>query len=200
MNKEEYENYQAQEALQNQNIEGQRITGMYPQQSYEQIQQGQAILVEQTNPSRVVEDILLRLKGKTKDSNGNLIKFSEPKMNDKGISDIWFILESIVNDNARLTNLEPQNISKMMEQISDDLVDMLTLNWKIYGIKRKTDLDFINNCVLMNVFFILNRAKGQNEKNWLGRISFENLSNNATKIPNYNSGSGGGSFLSKIKL
>jgi hypothetical protein len=43
----------------------------------------------------------------------------------------------------------------------------------------KGNLDFVNNCILGNLFFILNRAREQNEKNWLGKMSFENLHPNS---------------------
>ena len=58
-----------------------------------------------------------------------------------------------------------------------NLVKSFSLNWKKYGIKDKTDLDTINNSILVNIFLALKRAEGQGEKNWLSKISVENISN-----------------------
>ena len=75
------------------------------------------------------------------------------------------------------------------------MVDDLSLNWREYGIKKKTDLDTINNSVLFNVYLALKRAEGQNEKNWLSKISVENISNNS-RLPNMRKEG----FWSKFKL
>lgn len=168
------DHYYAQSELQRQQSESQQA--MYAPQLAEQIQQAQAILVEQTNPTKIVNDIMLRLRGKTKLPNGNEVVVGKPKMNDKGIEAMWFILESHINQNVILSHLEPEEIGKIMMSLQDDLVDDLSLNWKTYGIQQKTDLDTINNSVLVNIFMALKRAEGQNEKNWLGKISIENIS------------------------
>ena len=173
MNQEEY-NYQAQEALQQQNLDAN--TTMYAPQLQEQMQQSQAILVEQTNPKKIVNDILLRLRGMEEKFDGTVVKVSKPKMNEEGIQNFWFILESHINQNVILSHLDIAEIRSLMECISDDLIDDLSLNWKKYGIEKKTDLDTINNAVLVNIYLSLKRAQGQNEKNWLSKISIENIS------------------------
>ncbi len=61
MNQEELEHYKAQVEINRNQQEAQ--TGQYAPQMFEQMQQSQAVLVEQTNPKRIVEDIMLRLRG-----------------------------------------------------------------------------------------------------------------------------------------
>jgi len=185
--------YSAQEILNRQEIEAQQ--GMNAPQIHEQMQQQQAILVEQTNPRRVVEDIMLRLRGRKKNPDGVEIKIGESKMNDVGIKEIWFKLDSFINQNVILSHLNEREISKLMEFLSRSLVVDLQLNWKEYGITKKTDLDAINDTVLGNIYLALKRAEGQNEKNWLGKISIENISG----APRIKSIKGGG-FLEKFKL
>lgn len=174
MNKEDFEHYLAQGALQQQNIEGQQV--LSAPQLLEQAQQNQSALVEQTNPKKVVREILLRLRGKEELPDGTLSKIAEPKINALGQDEIWFILDSHINQNVILSHLEEKEISQIMDIIQNDLVDNLTLNWKDYGIKKKTDLDTIQNSILVNIYLALKRAEGQNEKNWLGKISVENIS------------------------
>ncbi len=66
------EEYQAQEALQRQQNEAQQ--SLYAPQLQEQVQQAQAVLVEQTNPKAVVHKIMLRLQGKEEQPDGTVIQ------------------------------------------------------------------------------------------------------------------------------
>ena len=68
MDQENYEQYQAQEALNRQQIEGQQ--GVYVPQIAEQIQQAQAIIIEQTNPNKIVKEIMLVLRGEEENAKG----------------------------------------------------------------------------------------------------------------------------------
>jgi hypothetical protein len=183
MNQEDLENYQMQEALQRNQLDTQ--TAINSPQMFEQMSQNQAIMVQETNPRKIVEEIMLRLRGIEKKSDGTLVKVTEPKMNEYGLGRIWFVLQSHINQNVILSHLVIEEIRPLMTALSEDLVDSLALNWKDFGIKNKTDLDDINNAILINIYLALKRAEGQNEKNWLGKISIENIS--------------GGSNLPKMK-
>ena len=193
MNPQEKEHYQAQQSMQSQEIEGSQMA--YAPQLHEQIQQAQAILVEQTNPKKVVESIMLRLRGLRKNPNGTETQIGDPKMNEVGIKEIWFKLDSFINQNVILSHLDKGEISKLMEFLSKSLVLDLQLNWKLYGITKKTDLDAINDTVLLNIYMALKRAEGQGEKNWLGKISVEQISG-APRFP----GAKKESFWSKFRL
>ena len=189
----EFEHYQMQDAMQQNQMSDQR--GMMLPQMFEQVQQAQAVLVEQTNPNKIVEQIMLRLRGLRRKEDGSLIRVAEAKLNKVGQENIWFILDSHINQGVILSHLVKDEIANMMHVLSDDLVDDLTLNWREYGIKVKTDLDVINNSVLCNIFLALKRAEGQNEKNWLGKISIENITNQP-RLPLLKKEG----FLSKFKL
>lgn len=173
MDRETYEQYQMQGQLQQQQLDANQ--SMYAPQMQEQVQQNQAVLVEQTNPRKIVEDIMMRLRGVEKRIDGSMVQVATPKLNQTGIENIWFILDSHINQGVILSHLEKRDINNMMDAIQEDLVDDLSLNWKIYGITKKTDLDTINNSILYNIYLALKRAEGQNEKNWLGKISVESI-------------------------
>jgi len=174
MEREQYEHYQMQDALQQRQMDSQNLA--IAPQIYEQTQQAQAVLVEQTNPKKIVRDIMLRLRGLEEQPDGTFSKIADPKVNKIGQEKIWFILNSHINQNVILSHLDKGEISNIMDCLSNDLVDDLSLNWKTYGITLKTDLDVINNSILTNIFLALKRAEGQNEKNWIGKISVENIS------------------------
>jgi len=173
MDKELMEQYEMQSLLQDKAMQSQ--SQAFAPQLFQQIQERNAVLVEQTNPKKIVKDIVLRLKGMEIQPDGQEVQVSVPKMNKKGIEKMSFILESHINQNVILSHLESDEIKSLITTLGDDLVDSLALNWREFGIQDKTDLDDINNSILMNVFFSLKRAEGQNEKNWLGKISVESI-------------------------
>jgi hypothetical protein len=180
MNQEEFDNYLLQSDLQKQNNEYEG--SLNAPQLMEQLQNTQAILVESTNPKKVIEEIILKLRGLNKLTDGRLVKEGREMMNKEGIDQVKFILNSHINQNVILSHLEEEQIKRIMLRISDSLIDDFTLNWRAYGIKNKTDLDVILDAILLGIYYSLNRALGQNEKNWLGKITLENLSS-GSRLP-----------------
>jgi len=186
MNKELYENYEVQQALQQEQLNYQQV--LNAPALHEQMQQNQSALVEQTNPKKVIRDIILRLQGLEEKPDGELRTIAEAKLNKCGIDNIWYILDSHINQNIIFSHLDSKEIKNIMNQLQKDLVDDFTLNWKEYGIKKKTDLDIINNSILVNIYLAMKRAEGQNEKNWIGKISVENISSNSKQLVNKKEG------------
>lgn len=193
MQPEQYNEYEAQSALMQDQTEGN--LGLNSPQLLEQVQQSQAVLVEQTDPKKVIKEIMLILRGLEEQPDGKLVRVTEPRMNEAGLEAMWFWFKSHVNQGIILSHFDEGQINNFIEVIQNDLVDELGLNWRIYGIKTKTDLDVINNAMLMNIHSALCRAKGQNEKNWLGRISIENIRGGERPMPSRRD-----SFWSKFKL
>lgn len=180
MDKPTYEHYQMQQGLQQQNTDAQ--AALYAPQTFKQQDENRAVLVDQTNPDKVVETIILSLKGLKKDMYGQIVKYREPVMNDLGIGDMEFLMRAVVNQNTILSHLDEQRINNIILRLGKDIVDALSLNWKEYGIKDKALLSFIDSSILIPCYMALQRAWEQNEKNWLGKISVENISN-APKLP-----------------
>lgn len=174
---------------------GESQAALYAPQLHEQLQQTQAVLVEQTNPRKVVKEIILRLQGLEEMPDGTIRKWGEPIMNQQGVEKIKYLLESYINQNTILSHLDENQIRKIIITVGNDLVDDLTLNWKLYGIINKNDLDTINDTILINIYNALNRALGQNEKNWLGKITMETLTSGSRIQPPKKEG-----FWSKLKL
>ena len=190
MNEKESMEYEAEQA--SSNIAQQNMP--YAAGMFEQHQQQQAILVAQTDPKRIIKDIIFRLQGIEEMDDGQRVQIAEPMLNKEGIENIRFLLHSHINDNVRLSRLEASDIANRMKILGDDLVISLALNYHKWGIKKETHRDDINNAVLCNIFDVLKRAEGQNEKNWLGKISVESIAG-GNKPP----GNKGG-WLDKLKL
>lgn len=185
-------NYNYQSALTEQQIAAQREINAMQMQENKQVVQ--AALIEQTNPLRVLEDIELKLKGKRKDYTGQVISWGEPIMNEMGINRMIFILSSVVNQNTILSHLEDKEINRLIIKIGDDIIDDLTLNWEIYGIKDKILLDYVVDALVIPSFMSLKRALEQNEKNWLNKTVVESITS-SPRMPMQNKES----FLSRFK-
>lgn len=195
MEKERLEEFQAQAALQQRDRDAANM--VYAPQIADQQQYQRAILVEQTDPRRTLEEIELRLKGYEKRSDGTLARRGDPLMNETGINRILFIMGSVINQNTILSHLETREISNIMEHLSCDIIDDLTLNWKQYEIADKIMLDYIVDSIVITSFMSMKRALEQNEKNWLGRVSLEMISPFG-QLPEKTSGAAG--VLQKLKL
>lgn len=173
------ENYKAQEALQQQHIEAEQ--GMNAPAIVQQQQQIQAALVEQTNPSHLLEEVELKLRGYRKKWDGDFEKITEPLMNNKGIGRMLFLLSCVVNQNTILSHLEKEEIGRLICQIDKDIVDDLVMNWREYDVKDKMLLDHIVDAIIIPTFMALKRAWKQNEKNWLNRAVVESI-NTAPRV------------------
>lgn len=174
--KEVYPTAIAQQTLQQQQIAAQM--GMRGMEMHQQMQENQAILVEQTNPSKLIDELILQLQGKRKLPDGSIQQvLKEPLLNEYGIERAWFYASTIVNQGTTLSHLEEGEAGNLIVPYANDLGDELAMDWKKWGIKDKSWLGSIKKAITYRCFFALRRAEGQNEKNWLGKISFENLSN-----------------------
>lgn len=189
-----HEEYNVQSALQQQQIQQQQ--GLQAPLIFQDRQQVQATLVEQTNPIHVVEDVRMKLMGFWQKPNGKYERLTDPIMNNFGIGRMLFYLSCVVNQNTILSHLQTEEIGKLIIKLSDDIVDDLVLSWKEYGIKDKIMLDHITNAVLFPAFMALKRAWSQNEKNWLNKIVVESIS---TGTPRYMPEKKEG-WLSKFKM
>jgi hypothetical protein len=155
----------------------------------------QAAILEHTDPVRILEEVDLKLRGMHVRSDGKVSELTEPLMNDKGVNKILLILSSVVNQNTILSALEDAEIGKLMIQVSDTIVDDLTMNWKEYGIKDKNLLDVVCDTVLIPSFTALKRALRGGERKFLGTTTVENISSGLKMPPQKKEG-----FLSRFKL
>lgn len=182
--------FNAQAALQNQNIDGQRSFNLMSQRNENQL--GQAAILEQTNPNHILYDLELKLRGKRIDYKGHIID-GAPIMNELGVNRMMAFMSCIINQNTILSSLEDKEISNIIIRIGDDIIDDLTLNWEDYGITDQIMRDFIVNMILIPAFMSLKRAHHRNEKQWIGRSVIESISS-SPKLPTEHK-----SFLSRFK-
>ena len=180
-------------ALQKQEIEGnQSVNAPYMQQQNQQVQ---AALVEQINPDKILDDLELRLRGYKRKYDGTLVKSGLPLMNDNGVMAMVAYTSSVVNQNTIMSAYKKEQISKLMTQFMEVLVNDLTLNWREYGIINKSYLDLIANMIMNCVFPAYNRALEGGERRFLGTTTIENIST-APRMPQMKKEG----FLSRFKI
>lgn len=192
MDRQIYDQYQAQSALQSEGLQAQ--TSMHLPELQQQVQQIQAVLIDSLDPKKIVTRILLEFQGLEETEGGKYKRIGEPIMNDIGIADLRYILRSLINQHITMTWLDEPRIRSIMEEFQRDLVYKIGLNWKRWEMK-KADKDLVNDVILMNVYATLNRALEKNEKNFIGRIVMEMLMPGKGVQPPKKEG-----FLSKFKL
>lgn len=193
MDDEYYRQYQYQSALQKQMGESQAVP--YAPQLQEQVMQAQAVLVAQTNPDKVLKEIILKLRGYREDFEGKYVCEGPQLMNNQGISFIRFVLSTILNQSTVLSHLEDQEIDRLIIYLHDNICRDLAKNWRNYDVSDRETLNHIEGAVIIPALLALKRALEQNEKNWLGRITVENIQGKPDIKPNK-----GGSWYDKIKL
>lgn len=157
--------------------------------------QAQAILVSQTNPDKILKEIILRLKGQREDYEGKYIREGPPLMNEQGIARIKFIFSSFLNQNTVLSHLEDKEIDRLIVYLHENIIRDLAKNWRNYNVSDRETLNHVEAAVVVPALLALKRALEQNEKNWLGRITVENIHGKPDVRPNK-----GGSWYDKIKL
>jgi hypothetical protein len=168
-----YDQGKIQEAL----IEkqGEEQQKLYLPQLQQQIQENQAAVISQTDPKKDVYELLMEFRG-MEEVNGDIKQIREPLMNEIGLKRISQILRPLMINTIRFTRLKERTIKNFTFQIVDDLTYDIGENWREYNINDRSACDHIINAIAILVFSMLSRAEDQNEKNWAGKIVFENLS------------------------
>lgn len=203
MNREDYEQYAAQIAGQKEVIsaQGEESLKSFLPTLHQQMQEHQAVVIEQINPRKVVNEVILELDGKEVDLKGDIIQVSKPYVNGVGLRNIKLIMRSVINQNIVLSSLVEKDVERLMIRLADDLAFDLALNWREYGIKNRNICNTVMNIVLFNSYSALKRSQDRNEKRFLQGISFESI-NGASQAAKKGKSSGGTweSFASRLRL
>lgn len=126
-------------------------------------------ILQLTNPENEIQKIELMLKGKRLDFNGNEVANGEPLCNEKGVRAIVGLLESTMNQDAIMSDLEEKKIDAIIDFLGDTLIKVLLRNSKDYGIKSDSTRDKIHYMVVVAALVTLHRANmGGERRFWKG--------------------------------
>jgi len=126
-------------------------------------------IVVMTNPSGELRKLELTLKSMVEDSKGNFRIIGEPLMNELGVNSVLGQVQSIVNRNTIMSNLDNHEVSALMEFVGDTLARDLMMNRETYGIKSSASRDKIYFSSLSSAFVVLKRGFEEGDKRfWKG--------------------------------
>jgi len=181
----EYDEYRMQIEGQKEMTKAQSEESMkqYLPTLHQQMQDSQAVIINEINPRKVVEEVILILEGKSKDEYGNVVSLEDPYINKNGLNMIKILMRGVVNQNTTMSALNGKEINRLMIYLSENLAEDLAVNWKHYGIKNRDSCDLIMNIILTNCYTALKRAEEKNEKGFLKGIAFENVNSNSSYKP-----------------
>lgn len=113
----------------------------------------------QLDSSDIIELIEHYLKGEVWDhSKEQYIKKFEPIVNENGFNSIMNFLVSRVNRIFSTTNIDEKEIYMMIRTLRFDLIDLLEMNWKNFGLK-KSNLSPLLNMITDAVFVTLKKSQ-----------------------------------------
>lgn len=131
---------------------------------------GSSIIVL-TNPENELYKLELTLRGLKINSEGNPEVAGEPLMNDYGVSNMYAIASSFINQPTVMSNLNKYEVPMLMKFLYDTLIRDLMQNRIAYGIKKSDVRDKILLSILANSFIILKRAFEEGDKRfWKGSV------------------------------
>jgi len=158
-------------------------------------QETQAVLIEQLSPDKIIENIKLILEGSIRDEYGEIKKIGDPLMNQKGVNNLMISIRSVVNINTIMSAIREEKINEFMIDLMDEIIDDLTLNWKEYDIKNKSNLDKIEGIIKRMAYPAFMRSKEGGERIFLKGVTVENISSRPTFQPMKKEG-----FFERFKL
>ena len=128
-------------------------------------------IVMMTDPSNELHMMEMTFRGLKEDSNGNAVKSGKPMMNEVGISSILGTVQSLINRVTIMSNLEKDEVSILIDFLSDTLAKDLMMNRKEYGIDSASTRDKIFYTALSTTFVTLKRAFQEGDKRfWKGSV------------------------------
>ena len=127
-------------------------------------------LVEQTNPKDILREIELTLRGYRYDSIREEwvppTGLCSPIVNEMGLNSLMADAKSVINQNTILSNLNKEEISKIIIRLGRSVKNKIKMNWKEFAVD-KSNLDTSVFAVTDPAFTALKRAMGEGEKRFL---------------------------------
>lgn len=126
-----------------------------------------------TSTDQELERLELNLKGFKLDENGNNVRYGRPLLNERGVSTIIGIVQSLYNKGTVMSNFNKYDIPMILEFLGDTLAKNLMLNKNAFGIDDVSVRDQVYFMVLGSVWSTLKRALEEGHRRFLGRAAHE---------------------------
>jgi hypothetical protein len=137
-----------------------------------------ADFLDKIKPSKVVEDIRMKLLGKEKVRG---VWIEQPFMKGKALTeegawDISTLMLPASSQNVSITKLNSRQISSRLLNLSGQAIEMCIRNWKEYGIRSSTMIGFVHQIVFTNSLASLNQPESEGIRRLFRDISSADFS------------------------
>jgi hypothetical protein len=131
---------------------------------------GSAIM-SMTRTDDVLFQVEMMLRNQREDSQGNIIPYGDPLMNEQGINSVLGFIHALANQMTVMSNIESKDIPILIEFVADPLIKDLMINMHTYQIKNAAVRDKIFYTVLSIIFISLKRAYEEGDRRfWKGSV------------------------------
>lgn len=147
--------------------------------------QGSAMILL-TNPEDELRQLELTLRNEREDYQGKTQVIGEPLMNELGINAMLGSTRAIVNQVTILSNVDIDEVERLMVYFAESLAKDLMVNKVKYGIKTPSTRDKIYSSVILVAYICIKRAKDGDDKRFWGKVVQE--INSSANVPQQKKG------------
>jgi len=119
-------------------------------------------------------DLLSQLTMKLRSAveyDGKIIQIDQSLINEKGINQVMYSVESLANQKAIFSNLDDNEVRNVMNLFSDTLIRLLMIKRKEFEVRNFADAETITMSSIMTCYTIVKRAYGEGDKKfWKGSV------------------------------
>ena len=124
-----------------------------------------------TNPQDEIFKMEACLRNVSVEDDGKVIHHGPPLMNENGISAVIGQVQSVVNQNTNMSDLDKNDINSHIMYLTNYLARQLMINRKKYGINDPNDRDIIVQQAVQIAHITLKRAlTGGERRFWKGSV------------------------------
>lgn len=117
------------------------------------------LLIQQMETEDIIELLEHLLRGEFKTNDGNWLQKGKILLNEEGVRMMVTIVASHLSKDKILTDLKEEDIIRMAREIRLELIHLLRMNWKKYGIE-KSNLSMVVAIIDHYIFANLSRSVG----------------------------------------
>lgn len=122
-----------------------------------------------TNPDNELFKLEMTLRNMVMGKEGEPRSVGKPLLNDEGVSSVVGQVQAIVNQVTVMSNLEPEEIPRLVDFLADTLARDLMINRGQYNIENGSSRDKIYFGALTSAFICMKRANEEGERRfWKG--------------------------------
>ena len=159
-------------------------------------------VIIELSPKKILETLRMNMKGFEWDSEQK--KYIKQDgfiqlMNDEGIGRYITAMHSVVTDLVTFSNYKESEIAQLTLYICSQIIPVIHVNYKEYGIKHKSDLNLIDAQILSLTLAAFKKAVGAGDRGVIGRTIQETINTRSGQFQQQQMrGEKGGGFFSKM--